>query len=118
MSFTTRASIDTLRSIPFANIAATYAGGTNGGAVGVPFAYPVRLLAISNNTNGDMFLTYDPSRDMLFVAANSFKLFDVTSNRESAANVFVLPIGTQFYVRYSTAPTMPATGAVYIEAVY
>ncbi len=102
------AVIDSLRSLANGSISGTYA------AVGNPFQHLTRLICITNNTDGDMFFSTDGSTNMLFVAHNSFKLFDISTNKE-VNSPFYLPAGTQFYVKQSTAPT---TGAVYIEVIY
>lgn len=101
--------IDTLRSLANGSISGTYA------AVGTKFGHTVRLICFTNATDGDMLFTDDLSVDKLFIAANSFKLFDLTTNRENNSPIFVLPKNTQFYVKQSTAPT---TGSVYIECIY
>lgn len=102
-------SIDTLRTLAFGSISASYA------AVGTPFAQPVRLICITNNTAGDMLFSTDGVNDMLFVAKGGFKLFDLGTNRYNVAQTWALPAGTQFYVKQSTAPT---SGSVYIEALW
>jgi hypothetical protein len=102
-------SFDTLRSLAFGSISGSYA------AVGSQFANPVRLICFTNNTDGDMFFSVDGVNNNLFVAAGSFKLFDLTTNRTNQAQYWMLPIGTQFYVKQSTAPSK---GAVYIECLW
>lgn len=102
------ATIDNLRSLAFGSISGTYA------AVGTAFTSAVRLLCITNNTNGDMFFSTDGVNNMLFIPLGSFKLFDVASNSSNNNTYFVLRTGTQFYVKQSTAPT---SGSVYIEAI-
>lgn len=102
-------SFDELRSLAFGGISGSYA------AIGTPFEHPVRLICISNNTDGDVVLSTDGVTDMLFIAAGSFKLFDLNTNRKHSDQVWVLPTGTQFYVKQVTAPT---EDSVYIEALY
>jgi hypothetical protein len=109
MSGTQQAKFDTLRSLAFGSISGTYA------AVGTKLTYPARLLVITNGTNGDLFLSTDGSNDMLFLAQNSFKLFDLSTNRLNVDQMFVVPAATQFYVKQSTAPS---SGSVYIEVIY
>jgi len=101
--------IDTLRSIAFGSISGTYA------AIGTAFTEPVRLICFTNTTDGDMFLSDDGVNNKMFIPKGAFKLFDLTSNKFSATSFWVLPIGTQFYVKQSTAPTL---GAVYIECLW
>lgn len=102
------AVIDSYRTIAAGAISGTFA------AVGSKFTHMIRAFCVTNNTDGDLIFSTDGSSLQLFVAAHSFKLFDVCGNREVNAP-FYLPANTQFYVKQSTAPT---TGAVYIEAIY
>lgn len=102
------ARVDALRSLGFASISGTYA------AVGTPFAHAMRIIRIINNTNGDMFFSFDGTTDNLFVPANSFVLYDIAAN-DDPTDQFRLSKGTQIYVKQSTAPT---SGSVYIEAIY
>jgi len=97
--------------VAFGGISGTYA------VLGSALSFPARMFKITNNTNGDLFISTDGTNNMLFVPAGGFTLYDCSTN---AANVkvtdnFLVPNGTQFYVKQSTAPT---TGAVYLEIVY
>lgn len=109
MSNTQLVQFDTLRSLAFGSISGSYA------AVGSALLYPARLLVITNQTNGDLFVSTDASHDMLFLVQNTFKLFDLTTNRLNVDQMFVIPAGTQFYVKQSSAPS---SGSVYIEVLY
>src|SRR5579863_9635540 len=91
--------IDALRSLAHGSISGTYA------AVGTPLTFPARLVCITNNTDGDMIFSIDGVTDQLFVASGSFKLFDLQTNRLNQQQQWVLAIGTQFFVKQSTAPT-------------
>jgi hypothetical protein len=108
MSNSQTVNLDVLRSLAFGSISGTYA------AVGTPLTFPARLICFTNNTDGDMFFSNDGVNNNLFVAASSFKLFDLETNRILQQQFWVFPIGTQFYVKQSTAPTK---GAVYIEVL-
>lgn len=101
--------IDTLRSLAFGSISGTYA------AVGGSFVHPVRLISLVNATDGAMFFSDDGINDKFFLPAGTFKLFDLTTNRFNSSQYWVLPAGTQIYVRQSTAPS---TGAVYVECLW
>lgn len=102
-------SIDNLRSIDHTGISGSYA------VVGGPLAEPVRLICFTNNTDGDLFVSDDGVNNKLFLAAGSFKLFDLNSNRYGLENQWVFAIGTQFYVKQSTAPSK---NAFYIECLW
>ena len=100
---------DTLRSLAFGSISGTFA------AVGTPTTQNARLICITNTCDTDMFFSVDGSNNQLYVPSKSFKLFDLCTNRTHVDQVFVLPIGTQFYVKQVSAP---GSGSVIIEIVY
>jgi len=104
-----RAFFEPIRSLTFAGISGAYA------SVGAPAANEVRIFCISNNTEGDMYFTTDTGEDQMFLAAGSFRLYDVQANLKPTDDKFVLPVATQFSVKQITAPV---TGAVYIEIIY
>ncbi len=105
------ARFDAIRSLPFSGISAAYA------AVGTPLTRNWRIFKISNNTDGDLFISADGVIDNFFIPAGSFTLYDLSTNAPpvSQSDTFVMSLGTQFYAKQVTAPT---TGTLYIEAVY
>lgn len=105
-----RAFFDTIRTLGFAGISGTYA------VVGSALTVNTRGVCFTNNTQGDMYFTDDNTKDKIFVAAGSFKLWDLQANiNPQFDDKYVLPIGTQFYVKQITAPV---SGDVYIEVIY
>jgi hypothetical protein len=103
---------DTLRSLAFGGISATYA------PVGDPLTIEARIVCFTNKTQGDMiFSTDDTNADgQILVPAGSFKLYDLTANLiPGKDDSFVIAKGTQFYVKQATAPV---SGSVYLEFVY
>ena len=109
MSNTQIVQAEALRSLIYTSMGASYV------AVGTKFLHPIRLVGITNGTNGALLLSTDGSTDHLFIPAGGYKLFDLTVNRNLTDPQFVLPTGTQFYVKLSGAPS---SGSVYIEALY
>jgi len=103
--------IDTLRSLAFGGISGTYA------AVGTPLAHAWSIFCITNNTDGDMFFSVDGTNNNIFTPAYSFRLYDLSTNAPpiNVNDSLLMAVGTQFYVKQSTAPTV---GSVYIEGVY
>ena len=102
-----RADFDTLRSLGFAGISGAYA------VVGSATTDYIRLVSFMNDTDGDLLITNDNTVDKIFLKAGSYKIIDVQANMNAQFDdKYVLPIGTQFYAKQSTAPT---TGSVYIE---
>jgi hypothetical protein len=105
-----RAFFDEIRTLASGGISGAYA------AVGDPLEHMARGVCFTNNTEGDMLFTDNTSVDKIFVAAGSFKLWDIQSNMNSQFDdKFVLPIGTQFYVKQLEAPV---SGSVYVEVIY
>lgn len=102
-------NFDVIRTIAHGSISGSYA------AVGTPLGFPVRLICFTNNTDGDMFISVDGANNCLFIAAGSFKLFDIGTNRVHAAPIWSIASGTQFYIMQSSAPTK---GNFYIECLY
>lgn len=107
-----KAVFDTLRTLAFGSISGTYA------AVGNAFTEPMRMITISNQTNGDMiFSTDDANADgNVFLFAGEQRTYDFTANMiPGKDDSLVLPVGTAWFVKQSTAPS---SGGVTIEAVY
>jgi hypothetical protein len=105
-----RAFFDELRTLAFGGISGAYA------VVGSPLENPARGVCFTNNTQGAVLFTDDTTKDKIFVAAGSFKLWDIQSNMNAQFDdKYVLPIGTQFYVKQLAAPV---SGSVYIENIY
>jgi len=107
-----RARFESLRSLGFAGISASYA------PVGSALTQQVRAFCITNNTQGDLIFSLDPtdSQGEMFVAKGSYKLYDVQANMNPRADdKYVLAVGDRFYVKQVTAP---AAGDVYIECIF
>jgi len=107
-----RAFFEPLRSLAFGGISGAYA------TVGGPLLHQVRAFCITNDTEGDMIFSLDNTvtEGHMFVAAGSYKLYDVQANMNTQFDdKYVLAKGEQFYVKQSTAPV---SGAVYIEVLY
>ncbi len=105
------ATIDTLRSLGSASIGAAFV------AVGTPALMPVHVLCITNTTDADMIISDDGINNKLIIPKASFKLIDVSANRDefNPANVLMFAARTQYYVKQVGAPS---TGSVYIEIIY
>jgi hypothetical protein len=108
MVYFNKASFAPYKTILPASIGATYA------AAGTALANPAVVLTFINATNGDILVSTDATNDMLFLSANSFRVFDIRTNSGNLLN-FMFPKGTQFYVKDGT--TVATTGAFYIEIV-
>lgn len=105
------AFFEPLRTLAFGDISAAYA------PLGSPFDHRVRGFCITNNTQGDMIASTDNTvaAGHMFIAAGSYKLWDVQANMNAQFDdEYVFPIGTQIYIKQSTAPV---DGDVYLEVL-
>ena len=107
---TQRAQLEPIRSLAFGSISGSYA------TVGTALANPAVLICFTNDTEGNMFFSRDGSTDEVFVAAGSFKLFDVATNaRRTNQADLVFETGTQWSVKQDESPV---SGSVYIEVLH
>lgn len=105
-----RVFFEAIKTLAFGGISGAYA------SVGSPTAFPIRAFCISNNTQGDLYFTTNTTQDEMFLAAGSFRLYDLQSNiNPKFDDKFVLETGTQFSVKQVTAPV---SGSVYIECIF
>lgn len=105
-----KAQFDEIRSLNFSGISGSYAN------VGSALTVNARGICFTNNTEGDMFFTDDVTKDKIFVAAGSFKLWDLQANMNAQFDdKYVLEKGKQFSVKQITAPV---SGDVYIELIH
>jgi len=109
MTISVVAKPDTLRSVAFGSITNAYL------ALGTPTTVQARMFRLINATDGDLFFSLDGTNDNFFVPASSFVLYDLCANRECNGKVFVLPAHTQFYIKYSSAPSK---NSAYLEIIY
>ena len=107
MAFGTRVQFNPIGTAAHGAISGTYS------TFGAKLPGHARIICITNSTNADILVSADGVTDQLIVVANSFKLFDFSTNRIQNDGLFV-PEGTQFYVRSAGSPT---TGNAYIEVI-
>lgn len=105
-----RVAYEPLRSLDYVDISADYA------AVGTPFANPVRSLLVDNGTDANMIVSFDGTTDHMFVAANSGRVLDYCSNRNSMGGNLEQSAGVQVYVRQESAS--PSSGIFYATVIY
>lgn len=107
MSISNKVVVQSLRSLAFGSIGASYV------AVGTQFTSPLRMVRIINDCNTDMLFSLDGSTDQFFVPTGSFVLYDFAANGGSNEE---LRLGgyAQFYVKQVTSPS---SGSVYIEGI-
>ena len=103
--------IDALRTKAAASITGSYT------TLGTALTQNWRMFRLTNNTDGDILISVDGTTDNLFVPSYSFVLYDLATNAQNVQDTdwFVMQIGTQFYIKSSTAST---TGDVWLEGLY
>lgn len=97
---------EALRSIA----ASTFTGSYQ--AVGTALAHPLRAVCFVNNTSKDITASWDGTNDHMFIPAGSFRLLDVSSNKE-LSQICEIANQTTFYVKAAAG-----TGSFYIETYY
>lgn len=92
------------------------------GGIGLPFvrigdvfANPIRILSIKNDTDADLFFSYDGVTPQEYIPAQTGIVLDFTSN--SGAHIFpFMGAGSGVYVAQVTAA--PTSGLVAVSAYY
>ena len=105
-----RAEFSPLRSLGFASISGVYAN------LGPALTVRCKVFKLTNQTDGDLIISTNGGiEDHIFMPAGTFTLYDVQTNTNSnKQDLTVFPIGTQFAVKQSTAPTEKA---IYLETI-
>lgn len=89
---------------------ATFTGSYQ--TLGTPLVNPCRLVKIVNDSDQDILISWDGTNDHDYVPAQSFALYDFTTNKSGDTPLSV-SAQTQFYVQGSSG-----TGLVYLAAFY
>jgi len=100
-------------NVPIASITASYT------KMGSPFDHAMRVIHITNNSNGTYMLSFDGITDNIVIASDGFVLYDLTSDQDSN-EMFRYEKGSQLWIKSLIAPTVDAelTNAVYAALVY
>jgi hypothetical protein len=103
-----RFRMEPIRSIAFGSISGTYMG------IGTAVDNPILQFYIVNTTDANLMFSIDGVTDHFVIAASSFFLDDVSSNKGLGGGLY-LSEGTRLYVKEIGTPT---TGSVYFSAFY
>ena len=106
-STSVRIRYENLRTLAFGAISGTYAG------VGAAFANPVRILKITNTTDGDLTISFDGVNDKDIVPASSSWIHDYGSNKAETGGQLDQAIGERVYVKGTAS-----LGSVYVTVIY
>ena len=103
--------IDAMRTVTSASMTTSYQ------TLGTAFNHAMRLVHFINGTNGDVVVSFDGNINNIPVLANSFVLYDTTTN-EDENEAFRWAANTQAYVKWlNGAPGIP-TGSFYLATMY
>lgn len=108
MAYGTRATFDSIREVAFGSITASFT------ALGSALSNHGRVIKLTNGTNAPIYVSIDGVNAFDKIPANGYLLIDFATNRIRDDGLFIA-IGTQFYIRYDTAPT---SGAFWMSTVY
>lgn len=99
---------DELREIAFGAI------GVNLTPIGAVFEHPIRILCIKNDTDADLYFSYDGVNAQEYIPAQTGIVLDFTAN--SGATVYpLMAAGTTIYVSQN-AIVAPTSGLVSVSA--
>ncbi len=97
-----------VRRLDFSGITGTFAD------IGSPFDSPIRLLQIKNTTDVTAEVSIDETNVHFELPANSFDLYDISSNR-TPLEMALLRAGIQLQVRRPASELDPTSGAVIVQ---
>jgi hypothetical protein len=93
MSYTQRIAYEALKSIDSATFTGSYQ------ALGIPTVNPGTIVKMVNNSNVLVTISIDGTNDHDVLPANSFWLYDYTTNAPKSANIAARDQGTQYFVK-------------------
>ena len=108
MAFGTRVIFEVVREKDFGDITNSFT------PLGTPLVEHVRLLSLNNSSNQEVYISFDGVTNHLRMTQNSFKLFDLSSNKVRDDGLFI-GVGTQIYVKFVS--TLGVSGSVWAEAM-
>jgi len=111
MSISSVIKYEALQSLAFSSITTSYV------KIGSAITSSARIFKIVNNTDGDMLISTDGTNNHDFIPASSMVLYDASANTGSQFAPCRLQAGTQFWVKYSTAPSKNSIYVVTLNCV-
>ena len=83
--------------------------------LGSPFANPVRIFWLQNQTDVTIFCSFDGVTDHFVLPSKTFLLLDITTNSSLPAGSLYFAQGQRLYI---ASPVSPTTGTVYLSVFY
>ncbi len=110
MGYGRRVVFEPVREVDFGGIGAAYS------TLGAVLGDNARIIGFSNSTDAEVYISLDGVIDHIRLAANSFQLYDLTTNKVQDDGYF-LPNRTQIYqMRVAGAPTSGSLWATVVVA--
>lgn len=108
MAYTKQLHYETLRSFDSSTLSGSYQ------ALGGPLLHPASIVKLVNNSTVPVTVSTDGIHDMDISPANSFFLYDITSNTPTNGDdAIFIPQGTQYMINGSAG-----TGLIYLVVQY
>jgi hypothetical protein len=110
-----RAKYDQLKTLGFAAIGAAWTGIVD--MAGAPSAtdHPARIYHIVNNTDADLFFSWDADKPFVLLPAGRSFSEDLCAN-QALTSGFALPEGSRLYVKHNGVA--PTTKAIWLTVCY
>lgn len=108
MAYGRRVTFETIREVAFGGIGAAYA------ALGAVLGDNAHIIGFSNSTDAEVYISFDGVNNHLRLAANSFKVYDLTANKVRDDGYFLATNTQIFQMRVAGAPT---SGSLWAEVV-
>lgn len=99
MAYGRRVEFEPVREAAFGAIGAGYA------ALGTALTDNARIIKFTNTTNAEVYISFDGVNDHIRLAAGSFDLYDLTTNKVRDDGYFLANRTTIFQRRVAGAPT-------------
>ena len=105
-----RGTWDEIREIAFGDIDAVYV------EIDSPLTTAARSICVTNATDQTIYITDDGSHNKLKLLPNSYKFWDLTTNKAKSDDPIFFSVGTQISCKYDGA-IAPKSGWVSVEAL-
>lgn len=105
-----KVAFEPVRTAAFGAITANYT------ALGGNYDHAIRIIAIINNTDAAVNISFNGVDNHIYVPSQVGLTFDFSSNRELPSDQFEQPIDTQVYIKHDGVA--PTSGKVAVSTVY
>lgn len=106
MSRTRRLRCETMRSLAFGSIGASFT------IIGSAYQHPISKIFIQNMTDVDLIFSHDGTNNSFMLATEGMYVLDISFD---GSNSVSFPLGDALYVKQLG---VPSTGAVYVTTYY